>query len=147
MKMAFRFEGGAELAAEFDALPKRWSITAKKDALMDGGELIRKRAASGAPRKPGQPDMADHIIIAPVRATAAREAAVGIGPDSRAFFYDYFQEFGTSRHRAQPFYRPALDTTIPAALGVIGQALWTALAAKGISRSGSAPSGLGGGLI
>jgi HK97 gp10 family phage protein len=146
--IGMRIEGGEQLAAILDALPKRASREKQRDALLVGGEPIRSRAASLAPRAPGAPDLAENINIGTVRSTGDGEVAVGIG-SGRYFFYDMMQEFGTSRHSAQPFYRPALDSEVPRAVKLIGLELWAALTAggftsarigQGSSESFSAPS-------
>lgn len=54
---------------------------------------------------------------------------------SGVVIHNSFQEFGTSRHGAQPFARPAFDTEAPKALGIMGRVFWTILASKGISRA------------
>lgn len=142
--VSMRFEGGQELARALAGLSTRLSKSLQRDALMEGAEPIRASAERNAPRDPGAPDLADNITAAPLRATAGRgDAAVGIGPTARAFFYDYFQEMGTARHAAHPFYRPALDGESPTAIPIIGQAMWRELAGRGIQRPmRQAPSGV-----
>lgn len=141
-----RFEGGEELARTLNTLSKRLSNRIVKDALLAAGEPMRASVARQAPVKPGAPDLAKNISIAPRNARGA-DVSVGIGPTKKSFFYDLFQEFGTVNHGAQPFYRPAFDEHVPTVLGKLGQALWTELAGRGISRptvdSPSAPSGPG----
>lgn len=137
---SMRMEGGDQLAANLAQLSTRLSKSILREALLDGGEPIRTLVARNAPREPGAPDLADHIVIAAVRDQES-QASVGIGPDSKQFFYDWFQEFGTARHGAQPMYRPALDEKAPAALDIIGQELWRQLTARGFGvRTASAPS-------
>jgi HK97 gp10 family phage protein len=139
-----RFEGGAELAAALESLPKRVGRSMLVEALTDAAEPMRKRMASLAPREPGAPDMADNIIVSRSMVTIQGDgekvrndefqASVAVGP-SKGFFYGFFQEFGTTRHSAQPFARPAFDSESQAALDLLARSLWTALAARGISRS------------
>lgn len=138
--VSMRFEGGDQLAANLAKLSTRLSKAILREALTDGGEPIRGRIAQLAPRAPGEPDLADHIVIAAVR-DQENQASVGIGPDSKAFFYDRFQELGTARHGAQPFYRPGLDEKAPEAIDIIGQELWRQLTARGFGvLTATAPS-------
>jgi HK97 gp10 family phage protein len=132
--ISMRIEGGDKLAEILDAIPKRASRDRQRDALLAGGELIRARAASLAPRAPGAPDLAENINIGTVRSSVEGEVSVGIG-SGRYFFYDMFQEFGTSRHSAHPFYRPAMDSEAAKAIKVIGLSLWSALTAGGFTSA------------
>ena len=114
------------------------------DVIRNGGaarlaEQELKRMAQMAPREPGAPDLADNIVISTGRVikpkgSDSHAAAVNIGPEKR-FFYGFFQEFGTVHHGAQPFVRPAFDGGVTKALSDMARALWTALAARGISRT------------
>ena len=137
---AVHIEGGAELDRILSGLSARLSKKILREALADGGEPMRRLMEQRAPRAPGEPDLADHIAIAAVR-DQDNEASVGIGPDSKAFFYDLFQEYGTSRHRAQPFYRPAFDEAAPEAVEIIGAELWRQLTARGFGvRTANMPT-------
>lgn len=127
-----RIEGGDKLAKALESLSPRLSKKILREALIAGGEPMRRLTAQRAPRAPGAPDMADHIAIAAVR-DQNNQASVGIGVDDKAFFYDLFQEWGTARHKAQPFYRPAFDETAPESIQIIGAELWRQLTARGFS--------------
>lgn len=138
--VSMHFEGGDELAANFATLSTRLSKKILREALLDGGEPMKGRIEQLAPRAPGEPDLADHMVIAAVR-DQDNQASVGIGPDSKAFFYDLFQEYGTSRHGAQPHYRPAFDEKAPEAVTIIGAELWRQMTARGFGvRTANAPS-------
>jgi len=140
---SMRVEGGDELARELNKLSVRLDRRLLTEALMEGGEPMRRLIASGAPREPGAPDLADNINLAPVRkqeGDSERTANVGIGVPKR-FFYDWFQEFSTVRMQGKPFYRPGFDEKVPETLGIIGQALWRDLAGRGgVVRTVSAPA-------
>lgn len=137
---AVRFEGGEELAKVLASLSPRLGKQVLREALFAGGEPMRAESGRRAPREPGAPDMADHIGMAALR-DRENMATIGIGPDDKAFFYDLFQELGTARHGAQPFYRPAFDANIEKSLGIIGQELWRQLTARGFGvRTTSAPT-------
>lgn len=132
MKIAMRFEGGDELAANLAKLSMPLSKKIVREALLEAAEPIRAMAARIAPHAPGAPDLRDHIAVAPVRSSEL--GAVAVGP-TREFYYGFFQEFGTKHHGAHAFMRPAFDTQAEKALGVLGKALWRELASRGISRT------------
>jgi HK97 gp10 family phage protein len=152
MEITAAIDGAEEIVQHLAGLSTRLTRAIVMDALLEGGEPIRATAARLAPREPGAPDLADNIRIAPVRKRPeddVRTFSVGIGVP-RAFFYDYFQEFGTVDHGANPFYRPAFDTHAQQALGIVGAAFWRELAGRGLGRSVTMPSrpfGLGGDLV
>lgn len=142
--VSFRFEGGKELAATLNALPARVSRKIIVDALKDAAEPIRRHAASAAPREPGAPDLADNIVVSASQRIGSTgggkwtrrdegEHAVAVGP-AKGFFYGLMQEYGTVHHGAQPFMRPAFDSQHQKALKIVGEAMWVALAGKGIHR-------------
>lgn len=139
MKMSMRFEGGNELASKLSKLSTRLNKRVTREALNAGAEPVRAAAARMAPRRPPQPDLADHIIVATARAQSGETAAVKVGP-ADVTYWGLFQELGTIHMSAQPFMRPAFDQKWQEALGIVGAAFWTALAALGISRTVSAPS-------
>lgn len=149
MKFSMRFDGGAELAAVLNALPPRVAGLMLREALVDGAEPMRARMRQLAPHAPGAPDLRENIGISATRRIGSvaggrwevkldSQQAVAVGP-TRDFFWGIYQEFGTVHHGAQPFMRPSFDTEAPGALAIIAQRLWTALAARGISRSVSQP--------
>lgn len=155
MKFTVKFEGGKELAAALNQLPSRVSRRVLLEVLTDVAEPVRARMGQLAPREPGAPDLADNMVISQARRIGSVEggqwvsseptqAAVAVGP-SKEFFYGLYQEYGTSRHGAQPFGRPAFDSEAPKALSEIGRRLWVELAARGISRLANVPGSLTGG--
>lgn len=138
--MKVSFQGGAELAATLRSLPTRISRPVQREALFAVAEPMRARMARLAPREPGAPDIADNIVISGGRggtdkSTGQEKAiSVAIGP-SKGFIYGFFQEYGTSRHGAQPFMRPAFDSEAPKVVPALAQALWVELAGRGINPS------------
>jgi HK97 gp10 family phage protein len=128
------FEGGKELADALGQLSPRVSKKVVREALIDAAEPMRARMAQLAPRRPPQPDMADHIVISVVRGEDALETAVAVGP-AKEFFYGGFQELGTAHHAAQPFARPAFDEKSPSALKAFAEAVWLALTARGVRQA------------
>lgn len=136
---AMRFEGGTELARNLNALPVAVSARICMAVLKLAAHPIQERATQLAPHAPGEPDLRDNIGISAAsrlgsteggrwRAREEGEFAVAIGP-TKDFFYGLFQEYGTVRHGAQPFMRPAFDSEAPKALGIIGRELWIAIRA------------------
>lgn len=151
MKFTVRFEGGAELAKALNQLPPKVSRRVLLEVLKDVAEPMRAAMAMKAPREPGAPDLADNMAVSVAnrigsvgggkwQAAGETQAAVAVGP-AKGFFYGIYQEFGTVRHGAQPFARPAFDSHAPKALTEIGRRLWVELAAKGISRTAGSLSG------
>lgn len=137
-----RVEGAAALGKALQGLSSRVSRGVLSKSLRSGAEPIRAAASRFAPRAPGAPDLADHIGISNARPESGN-VAVAIGP-TRNFFYGWFQEYGTTRHGAQPFLRPAFDGESQGALRIIRNEVWDALAKRGVSArsSGSGSSGL-----
>jgi HK97 gp10 family phage protein len=129
------FAGGEELARVLNKLP---SAVAQRSVLLKalraGAEPMRSTAEQLAPRRTGR--LAENIIVQTVtrigspqggkwRSTDG-EAWVAVGP-RKEYFYGLFQEYGTKRHSARPFMRPAFMSGAPAALPIISAELWRAL--------------------
>lgn len=155
MEPRWRLEGGEALAAALNALPDRVRGTTLRAALMEAAEPMRATAARLAPYAPGAPDLKANIGISRAtrigsvgggrwRAKVEGEEAVAVGPTQK-FFYGLFQEYGTTRHGAQPFLRPAFDAEAGQAVRILAARLWTALAARGVSRPGVASGPVTGG--
>lgn len=140
--VGLRIEGGQELARNLNALPARVSRRIMNEALRDAAEPMRARMAALAPREPGAPDLADNIVVSVAQRIGSteggawrprfddKEAAVAVGP-AKNYFYGLMQEFGTVRHGAQPFARPAFSSEASKALSILTAALWTAIAGRG----------------
>lgn len=154
--VSMRFEGGQELAKVLASLPTRVSRSVQREALFAVAEPMRARMARLAPREPGAPDIADNIVVSGGRGGKdkfgdEKAISVAIGP-AKGFFYGFYQEYGTARHGAQPFARPAFDGEVPKIPAALAQALWIELAGKGFgfrSGTGSGPvvGGPGGGTL
>lgn len=141
--IGMRFEGGIELAQALNTLAVKASANVMRGALYDGGEPIRAHAERIAPRKPGKPDIAENIGMSAMRAREGEMAAIRIGPTKPGFAYGLPLEIGTRKMSAHPFMRPAFDAQGGKALGIIGQALWRELAARGVQRRASVPARIG----
>ena len=145
--IAMKFAGGAELAAELNKLPTRLSRSLVRESLRYAAERHLQPAMSRlAPRDTGGGrHLADEILVRTAHGPGGLPA-VAVGP-SRGTFYGGHLEFGTMKMAARPFARPAFDQTSEAMLQTIARDLWTELAAKGVHRTATTPSGLGGGLV
>ncbi len=155
MAATISLTGGKELARGLSRLSERVSKRVLTEALTDAAEPMRQSMARLAPREPGAPDLADHMVITKVtkvgsteggraeRVTSS-EAAVAVGP-AREFFYGLFQEYGTARGgKFTPFARPAFDQESQTALTRLVASLWRALIGRGLvgSRGQSTGEGL-----
>ena len=150
MKTRVQITGGVELVAALKMLPTKVQRGTLFDLLRDAGEPMRQRMSELAPRRPPQPDLADHIVMSPAvkigrieggrgRARTATEAAMAVGP-AKAFFYGLFLEYGTGDPgptSAQPFARPAFDATQDEVLARLWLGLWDVIA----QAAAAAPKG------
>lgn len=136
-------KGGAAVASGLQELSTRLSRKVLRTALEDAAEPMRAAASAKAPRAPGAPDLAENIVISNAR-PADGSVGIAVGP-SKPFFYGWFQEFGTSRHGAQPFLRPAFDSEVERTARAVKDAAWRELMRRGIV--GSRGSSTGGGLL
>lgn len=102
-KVTVTITGGEEIQRKLREIDNAVSRRIMREALLAAAEPIREDASRRAPRRTGF--LARHIIAEPVK---GKTNQVVIGPTKDAF-YGLFQELGTSRHRAQPFLRPALE--------------------------------------
>lgn len=152
MNVRVKIEGGARLAQVLEQIPARASANRMRAALHTVAEPIRQSASRLAPRAPGAPDLAEHVVISAGRASG-RSAAVVVGPstDARADQptrrFDQqglYTEFGTNDTPAQPFLRPAFDAEAQRASQAFIAEMWSLLAAGGVtgSRGGSSGGGI-----
>jgi HK97 gp10 family phage protein len=143
VKMTFTWDGQA-LGKALEQLRPRVAKRVQREALAEAAEPLQKRMEQLAPRgDPKSPNLGREIVIAHVRGVDVQETTVAVGPSRRAF-YGGFQEFGTAHHAAQPFARPAFDAVAPESLRILSAVMWRELAGRGVSRSGTAPSVVGG---
>jgi HK97 gp10 family phage protein len=153
MKVGVKVEGGAALSRILEQLPARVSTSKMREALRTVAEPIRQSASANAPRSPGAPDLAEHIVISSGRASG-QSAAVVVGPsnESRADQpnrrFDQqglFVEFGTSDTPAHPFLRPAFDGGAQRAIAAFTAEMWRVLTSGGATSGRGSSSG--GGLL
>lgn len=154
---SIRIEGLKELGDTLNQMSERLRKKVLRDVLTEAAEPMRAMASRLAPRDEGH--LRERIVVRGTTTAASEmdgmisfgrndeyQASVAMGP-TRAAFYGGFQEFGTVRHGAQPFMRPAFDAEAQKALRGIGEMLWRELAGRGIHRptqvAPSVPSGPG----
>jgi HK97 gp10 family phage protein len=137
--ITLKVEGGDKLAATLRDLPNRVSRSIQREALATGAEVIRQRVAASAPREPGTPDLASNILVQKDVRPGDGSVGVGIGVP-RGFFYDWFNEFGTVKQSARPFWRPAFDSEKERVIKLVASEMWAALIRKG-SGSGRGSGG------
>lgn len=94
--------GDDELVRKLQALARKATPAQARAALMAGGLPIQTAAAQKAPVDTGTLQRSIHTETAETSNGAV--ARVGTNVE-----YSLDQEFGTSRHRAQPYLRPAYD--------------------------------------
>jgi len=153
MKMTLRVEGGERLARTLNELPTRVGKSVLREALRTASApIVRARIEGMAPRDPGAPDLAAHIVVSTGRAKSGPEAAIVVGPSTahredqpkrRFDRQGVYLEFGTSRIAMQPFMRPAFDQTVPQMIAALSGALWRALIARGFGSTRGSGGGTG----
>lgn len=134
MKFTMKIVGGNKLAKALAQLPANVNARVQRQALREGGELIRAHAASIAPREPGAPDIADNIGMSSARSIDEKEVAIKVGP-TKGFAYGLPLELGTRHMSARAFLRPAFDAMAPAALAKILGSLWRAVISRGFGSA------------
>ncbi|WAS56202.1 HK97 gp10 family phage protein [Burkholderia ambifaria] len=117
--------GLADLQADFGKLSKSNSTKTLRRATRAGANVIRDEARVRAPKRKGKLRRNIQSAVlrqkdAPGLATAGvRVRTKGKGDSPTNAFYWRFVELGTQHMRAQPFVRPAFDTSIGRAEGAI----------------------------
>jgi HK97 gp10 family phage protein len=140
--IGIRVDGGDKLAQTLRDLPNRINRSVQREGLKVGAEIIRATVAARAPREPGAPDLANAIGIATDVRPGDGDVGVGIGVP-RGFFYDWFNEFGTVKQPARPFWRPAFDSEGPRVIKAMAGAMWEALIRKGFGSGRGSGGGTG----
>lgn len=130
----FQLQGLEQFAKNLRSLDLSKQRAVKVKILMEAAEPIQETAERLVPVSDEAPHLVDHILRKPLtrvddeefggkRSTFEGEAVVGVGP-VKSLFYGSFQEFGTVRHKAQPFMRPAWDQHKDGAYRTIQARLW-----------------------
>lgn len=147
MSFSLRIEGADQLARALDKIGSvRTQRREVREALQEGAEPIRSSMARNAPRgDPAAPNLADSIAVSnALNQQSGDVATLAVGP-TRDVDYGRHQEFGTARHSAQAFVRPAIDSEGARAVGLIIGALWREVIERGVTSARA--SGGGGGLL
>jgi len=129
-RVKFKFEGGKELQKALRALPDATAKNTVRRVLKKRAQPVADAARSKAPKDDGQ--LRDSIAVSTKLSKANRrdrkrfgrddiEVFIGAGPLPQA----HLQEFGSSRHKAQPFLRPAWDERKDGVLEGLKDDLWT----------------------
>lgn len=110
-----KIEGLEELLKALDQFPKNLQKKALRPALREGAKVIHKQAKRFVPVDEG--DLKRSLKVRAAKRNRKGIVAVNVQTSSEANvfsgeqFYGAFVEFGTSKTPAQPFLRPALDTS------------------------------------
>jgi len=124
-RLTFELKGGKELDATLKELGPKIARNLGTKAVREGAKPIVKEAKRLAPRRTGT--LAKSITAVSQKSANAEELLVLIGfrpPISRRA---HFVEYGTSRHPAQPFMRPAMDARAADALKAMQEVLATGI--------------------
>ena len=109
--ISLKIDGLKPLQRQMKALPKNMRTRAYRYAIAAAARQLRNDVKKLAPRRSGNLKKA---IKARYKVNA-REHYGGIQIERKAYYW-FFQEFGTSRHRAQPFL---YDTFKSSANGIV----------------------------
>lgn len=122
----FKIEGLAELDEALKELPKATARNVLKRVLLESAVPISRDARAAAPDDPATSGFDLHTSVVEGTRLSRRqkrankqesdvEVYVGAGPLPQA----HLQEFGSARHSAQPFLRPAWDANVGPVLDTI----------------------------
>ncbi|MFA5558123.1 MAG: HK97-gp10 family putative phage morphogenesis protein [Methanofastidiosum sp.] len=110
-KMEIKIEGADKIIAELAKKDNKF-IKLLEEGLTESANLVRDRAKGNAPFRTGK--LKEAIVSGKPEITENKIGiSVGIStsvkPFSKDGYYARFQEVGTSKMRAHPYLRPALD--------------------------------------
>ena len=111
MRIRVEIKGSNELKRALKKIPKNATRRSLGKAAKAGAEPILKSARQKAPVDTGRLRDSLRSTFAYQSSRAARvQVAPNLKPEGGSrHSYDYYEEFGTSFHPAQPFMRPAVD--------------------------------------
>ena len=119
-----KLEGFAELDRALRLLPEKMQKAPIRSSMRKVGDKLAADMRSRVARsRVHSKHIGDAIEIRGIKQKVANAVGLAIGP-TRAFFYGFFIEKGTSRHAAQPWARPAFDAWAPTALRELRVILW-----------------------
>ena len=148
--MKIELLGADELNDTIKKLPKELAEKVYLQALRKGSNMVRDKAKERAPygrdfskrsytkKRKGIErtelfKLRDQIKVT---VTTKTDISFAIAVHIGAAYWGMFQEFGTSKMSARPWFRPAFDETVQAALDTIGKEL-----GKGIERAATRLAG------
>ena len=111
MRIHVEIKGSKELKNALKKIPKNSARRSLGKAAKAGAEPILRSAKQKAPVDTGRlRDSLRSTFAYQSSRTARVRVASNLKPEGGSrHSYDYYQEFGTSFHPAQPFMRPAVD--------------------------------------
>lgn len=111
MRIRVEIKGSKELKNALKKIPKNATRRSLAKAAKAGAEPILRSAKQKAPVDTGRLRDSLRSTFAYQSSRAVRvQVASSLKPKGGSWHsYDYYQEFGTSFHPAQPFMRPAVD--------------------------------------
>lgn len=137
-KTVVRIEGLKEISDALQELPKATGKNVVRRILKDRAEPFAETARSLVPVDQGH--LRESITVSTRLTRRQRSQHRKAGPNDVEVFIGpnadpaaHLQEFGSSRHPAQPFMRPAWDQNKDAALDGIAQDLWAEIE-KAVAR-------------
>jgi HK97 gp10 family phage protein len=141
VKFSIEIKGGEELAKNLDKLSIAPQKRIVREALRAGAEPMRLYMEQQAPRgDPAAPNLAQSMAISSAMPIEGDIATVKVGP-TRDVHYGRFQEFGTARHSAQPFMRPAFDSKAEQSVRIVQNELWRLVVLAGVHDSARTAGG------
>lgn len=146
MKATVRVDGLDRIAKALATLSARAQRRIVRKVLLDNTRPLESHMAGNAPKgDPQAPNLAENIGTSAARSPVAADiAAVAIGP-TQEVAYGRFQEWGTARHPAHAFVRPAFDSTGPRVVASVQRGLWEEIIVRGLVTARG--TGGGGGLL
>ena len=133
---SIRLVGANELQKVLADLPKRLANKILRSALRKAARVIEAEAERRAPKDTGE--LTRSIVTRMAKRRKRGSMAMVVFPDPRKFKDDahaYYQEYGTARHEARPFMRPALDAKKGEAEKIIRAEVAKEIAATRVKRS------------
>lgn len=125
-----QLSGFRELEDRLRRLPEDMAREYLEDGVQAGAAILRYEAYLRAPKESG--DMAESITTRVTRQrNTGGDPRAEIGPSKKEQHVGRFQEFGTRRHPAHPFLRPALDAKGQEAIRIVGESVGRKLDALG----------------
>jgi len=130
IEMTVTVEGLAEVQTALRSLlPDRTARNVMKRVLLKHAQPVAARASSQAPKKSGRLKVS--IVAGDKLSRRQRSLTRKVNSDDVEVFIGagvlpqaHLQEFGSSRHKAQPFMRPAWDSSRSTILDGIGADMW-----------------------